>query len=47
MATGCINTINRTNYYLIIPDTTEKDKNICNIVGPWPPSRRLDPGSLY
>jgi len=28
-------------------DGTEKDKHLCNKVGPWPPSERLGPGNLY
>jgi hypothetical protein len=28
-------------------DTTEKDKNICNIVGPRSPFEALGPGNLY
>jgi hypothetical protein len=37
--------VDTTNHYIITSDTTEKDKNICNIVRP--PSGPPGPGNLY
>jgi hypothetical protein len=38
--------VNTTNHYLITSDTTEKDKNICTIVGPLAPFRTVGPQSF-
>jgi len=37
------NDVNATDRYLITVDITEKDKNICNIIGPLAPFRTAGP----
>jgi hypothetical protein len=44
---AAVRDINTINHYLITSDTTDKDKNICNILGPRAPFRTPGPGNLY